>query len=201
MLFRSRSNAPEVFIPYTITGAFERGILVRTQRAPAALLNSVRKEIWGVDRGVALTMTGTLNDYLKQFSYAEPRFSLVVLGIFAAVGLALVAMGVFSVIAYAVSQQTHEIGIRMALGATRSNVLKMVAVTGLRLIAVGIVLGLIASYFAIRLLANQIWGISRYDPLTLISVVAAMMIVGLAACYFPARRATNVDPLVALRTQ
>ncbi len=190
---------PEVFIPYTVTGAFERGILVRTERAPEALLNSVRREIWAVDRGVALTLTGTLVDYLKQFSYAEPRFSLVVLGIFASVGLLLVAMGVFSVIAYAVSQQTHEIGIRVALGATRGGVLRMVAGTGLRLIVIGIALGLAGSYFAIRLIAAQIWGIPRYDPLTLAAVVVAMLAVGLAACYFPARRAMAVDPIVALR--
>jgi putative ABC transport system permease protein len=190
---------PEVFVPYTVTGAFERGILVRTERAPEALLNSVRREIWAVDRGVALTFTGTLVDYLKQFSYAEPRFSLVVLGIFASVGLLLVAMGVFSVIAYTVSQQTHEIGIRMALGATRGGVLRMVAGTGLRLIVIGIALGLAGSYFAIRLIAAQIWGIPRYDPLTLAAVVGAMLAVGLAACYFPARRAMAVDPIVALR--
>ena len=192
---------PEVFIPYTITGAFERGILVRTQRAPETLLNSVRKEIWNVDRGIALTNTGTLSGFLKQFSYAEPRFSLVVLGIFASVGLVLVAMGIFSVIAYAVSQQTHEIGIRMALGATPGNVLKMVTAVGLRLIAIGVMLGLTASYFAIQLIANQIWGIPTYDPWTLAAVVAAMVIVGLAACYFPARRATTIDPLRALRAQ
>ena len=192
---------PEVFIPYTITGAFERGILVRTERAPEALLNSVRKEIWAVDRGVAITLTGTLTGYLKQFSYAEPRFSLVVLGIFASVGLVLVAMGIFSVIAYTVSQQTHEIGIRMALGATQGRVLKMVAGAGLRLIGAGVVLGLVASYFAVRLIANQIWGIPQDDPLTLGAVVGAMILVGLAACYFPARRATTVDPLSALRIQ
>ena len=190
---------PEVFVPYTITGAFERGILVRTQRAPESILNSVRKEIWNVDRGVAITLTGTLTGYLKQFSYAEPRFSLVILGIFASVGLLLVAMGIFSVIAYAVSQQTHEIGIRMALGATQGTVLKMVTGVGLRLIAAGVILGLAASYFAIRLIANQIWGIPKYDPLTLLAVVGTMLLVGLAACYFPARRATTVDPLVALR--
>ena len=122
---------PEAFIPYTVTGAFERGILVRTQTDPESLLAAVRREIWAVDRGVAITLTGTLNSYLRQFSYAEPRFSLVLLTVFASVGLILVALGVYSVIAYTVARQTREIGIRMALGAGRGDVLRMVSVMGL----------------------------------------------------------------------
>jgi len=190
---------PESFVPYTVTGAFMRGVLVRTSAAPAALLNSVRREIWAVDRNVALTNTGTLAEFLKQFSYAEPRFSLTLLGVFASVGLLLVAIGVYSVIAYTVSRQTHEIGIRMALGAGRADVLRMVASLGLRLVAVGAAIGLAASLGVTRIAANQIWGISPHDPLTLAAVVFVIAIVGFAACYFPARRATRVDPMVALR--
>jgi len=190
---------PEMFIPYTVTGAFFRGILVRTAQDPLSMVKAVKREIWAVDPNVAVTLTGSLADYLKQFSYAEPRFSLILLGVFAGVGLVLVAMGVYSVIAYTVSRQTHEIGIRMALGAASSDVFGMVLKMGLRLIAIGTVVGLLAAFGATRLIASQIWGISPHDPLTLCGVVAVVTLAGLAACYFPARRATRVDPMVALR--
>ena len=190
---------PEVWVPYTVTGAFERGILIRTSKDPLPMLNSVRREIWAVDRNVALTLTGTLKDFLKSFSYAQPRFSLILLGVFAGVGLVLVAIGIYSVVAYTVSRQTHEIGIRMALGAGYADVLRMVMRMGLRLIGLGTIAGLAASFGVTRLLASQLWGISPYDPFTLCSVVAVVAISGLAACYFPARRATRVDPMVALR--
>ena len=190
---------PEMFIPYTVTGAFERGILVRTSKDPLPMLNAVRREIWAVDRSVALTLTGSLQDYLKSFSYAEPRFSLILLGIFAGVGLALVAIGVYSIMAYTVSRQTHEIGIRMALGAGRADVLGMVLLMGLRLIGAGVAVGLLASVAVARIIASQIWGVSPHDPMTLCGVVGVVAAAGLIACVFPARRATRVDPMIALR--
>ena len=197
----SNAAGPEAFIPYTVTGAFERGILVRTHGDPEALLSAVRHEIWAVDRGVAITLTGTLTGYLRQFSYSEPRFSLVLLSVFASVGLVLVAVGVYSVIAYTVARQTREIGIRMALGAGRRDVLRMVSVMGLRLIALGAAIGLLASFGATRLIATQLTGVSPHDPITLAGVVVLMGMVGVAACYFPAQKASRVDPLVALRTE
>jgi len=190
---------PEIFIPYTITGAFERGILVRTAGEPLSMMNAVRREIWAVDRGVALTLTGSLQDYLMSFSYSQPRFTLILLGVFAGVGLVLVAIGVYSVIAYTVSRQTHEIGVRMALGAGRADVFQMVLRLGLRLIAVGAAAGLLASFGVTRLIASQLWGVSPNDPVTLGGVILVVVMAGLAACYFPARRATRVDPMVALR--
>jgi predicted permease len=190
---------PEVLIPYTMTGGFERGILVRTAGDPAGLLNSVRKEIWAVDRGVALTNIGTLNEFLRQFTYAEPRFSLILLSVFASVGLVLVAIGVYSVIAYTVSQQIHEIGIRMALGAQRADVLRLILRVTSRLVVAGVVLGLLGSLAVMKVLASQVWGVSPRDPVTLITVVSAMSLAALAASYFPARRAMNVNPIVALR--
>ena len=191
--------SPELFVPYTITGGFERGILVRTQGDPEALLNGVRREIWALDRGVAMTLTGSLTGYLRQFSYAGPRFFLLLLTVFASVGLVLVAIGIYSVIAYTVSRQTHEIGIRMALGASRTSVLGMVALMGLRLVAIGAAIGLLLSFAATRVLAAQLSNISRFDPLTLATVVGLVAVVGLAACYVPARRAMRLDPIAALR--
>jgi putative ABC transport system permease protein len=111
----------------------------------------------------------------------------------------LVAIGVFSVMAYAVSLQTHEIGIRMALGAPTRTVLKMVLGKGLRLIGVGVVLGMVASIALTRLAASMIWGVSPRDPVTFLGVLLVLAIVGTLACLIPSRRATRVDPLVALR--
>jgi putative ABC transport system permease protein len=191
---------PEAFVPHAITGSFERGILVRTSTEPMALLESVKREVWGVDRNVALTMTDSIASSLRRFAYAEPRFSLVVLGIFAGVGLVLVALGVFSVVAYTVSRRTHEIGIRMALGADRGDVLGLVLRTGFRLVGIGIVAGALASLAAARVLANQLFGIPPHDVVTLVSVAGVVALAGLLACYFPARRATRVAPIIALRS-
>lgn len=190
---------PESFMPYSVSGAFERGVLVRTAVEPLSMLLNVRREIWAVDRGVALTFTGTLEGYLQQFSYSQPRFGLILFGVFASIGLALVAIGVFSVMAYSVSLQTHEIGIRMALGAQQSTVLRMILRKGLIIIAFGIILGELASLGLTRLIQSQIWGVSSHDPVTFAAVLAVLIAVGISACLVPARRATRVDPLVALR--
>ena len=190
---------PEMLVPYTVTGAFQRGILVRTTQDPTLLLNSVREQMWAVDPGVAATLTDSLENFLKQFSYSGPRFSLILLGIFAGVGLVLVGLGVYSVTAYTVTRQTHEIGIRMALGAGRLDVLRLVMWMGLELVGLGVIAGLLASMETTRVIASQLWGVTTHDPATLTSVVIVLLAVGCAACYFPARRATRVDPMVALR--
>jgi putative ABC transport system permease protein len=190
---------PEVFIPYTLTGFYERGILVRTAADPLALQNSIRREIWAVDRGVALTLTGTLKGYLKSFSYSGPQFALTILSIFAVIGLMLVAIGAYSVLAYTVSEQTHEIGIRMALGAPERSVFLMVLRMGAVLVSIGLAVGVIASLFLNRFIANQLWGVKPHDPATMVSVAVVIATIGTAACLIPARRATRVDPLVSLR--
>ncbi len=190
---------PEVFIPYTLTGFYERGILVRTAFDPLALQNAIRREIWAVDRGVALTLTGTLKGYLKSFSYSGPQFALTILSVFAVIGLILVAIGTYSVLAYTVSRQTHEIGIRMALGAAKQNVFLMVLRMGAGLIAIGLAVGVVASLLLNRLIASQLWGVEPHDPLTMFSVVLIIAVIGMVACLVPAQRATRVDPVVSLR--
>ena len=190
---------PEMWVPYTITGVYERGILVRTASEPLSMLNAVRQEIWSTDHAVAVTLTGTLEGYISQFSYAGPRFGFFLLGIFAVIGLVLVTIGVYSVLGYTAARRTHEIGIRMALGAERRDVLKLVINMGLRLVILGVAIGLAISLGIAKVLATQLWGVSPYDPATLIAVPLLLLITGLVACWVPARRAARVDPLIALR--
>ena len=192
---------PEAWIPYTVTGSGERGILVRTADDPLAHLEAVRKEIWATDSNVALTLTGTLEGFIGEFTFAGPRFGFLVMSLFAGIGLLLVTIGVYSVIAYAITRQTHEIGIRMAIGAERRDVLRLVMGMGVRLVAVGVGVGLVMSLALARAIASQLWGVSPSDPLTVASVVLLLFATGLLACWVPARRATRVDPVVALRCE
>ena len=195
-----RPAMPQGFIPYSVTGTGkQREIMVKTAVAPLSILPSVRREVWSVDSNVALTDTGSIEGYLQQYGYAEPEFGLIALGAFAGTGLVLVIVGVFSVMAYSVSLQTHEIGVRMALGAQPGDILRMVLTKGLALIVTGIFVGLLASVGLTRFLASQIWGVSATDPWTFAAVSVVILVVGLGACALPSRSATQVDPMVALR--
>jgi putative ABC transport system permease protein len=188
---------PMAFIPPLATGAFI--LQVRTNVAPASMINAVRDQIWAVDRDEIFWILDPLEDFLEQHTYAVPEFGVALSGPLAGIALLLVMVGVFSVMAYSVSLQTQEFGIRMALGAQQRDVLGMVLRRGCGLIAAGIFVGVFASYGLTRFLTSQIWGVSATDPRTFGAVVVLVVGVGLAACYFPARRATQVDPLVALR--
>jgi ABC-type antimicrobial peptide transport system permease subunit len=144
-------------------------------------------------------MTGTMEGYISQFSFAGPRFGFFLMMIFGGIGLVLVTIGVYSMLAYTTTRRTQEIGIRMALGAEGSDVQGMVIRMGLRLVGIGVLLGLIVSVAIGRVIATQLWGVSAYDPWTLVSVPLVLLLTGLVACWLPARRASRVDPLVALR--
>jgi putative ABC transport system permease protein len=191
--------APEAFLPYSISGFGHRVILAKTAVDPKSLLPSVQREIWTVDSNAAVANSGSVKDLLAEEAYARPQFGLIAIGAFAGIGLALVLIGIFGVIAYTVALQTHEIGVRMALGAQRGNVLRMVLWKGLRLISVGILVGVLMSLGLTRFLASQLSGISATDPLTFFAVVIVFLAVGLFASLVPARRAAGTDPLVALR--
>jgi putative ABC transport system permease protein len=190
---------PETWVPYTVTGSAQRGVLVRTAGDPMLMMNAMRQEIWGTDRSVALTFTGTMEDFINSFSYSQPRFGFLLVTVFALVGVILVSIGVYSVIAYTTARRTHEIGIRMALGANGGDVQRLVIRTGLRLVALGIIIGLCVSFVLARLIASQLWGVSAHDPLTLVLVPFLLLIIGVLACWIPARRATHVNPVIALR--
>jgi putative ABC transport system permease protein len=189
----------ETWVPYTVTGSAQRGVLVRTAGDPLLMMNTVRQQIWGTDRSVALTMTGTMEDFINSFSYSQPRFGFLLITVFALVGVILVSIGVYSVIAYTTARRTHEIGIRMALGANGGDVQRLVIRTGLRLVALGIVIGLCVSLFLAKLITSQLWGVSAHDPLTMVVVPLLLLIIGVVACWIPARRATHVSPVIALR--
>jgi predicted permease len=192
-----RPTLPLIFLPYTVRGGFV--FLLKTTVEPASLAHAVQEQVWAVDRNEIILLTTPLEDFLQRFTYATPEFGLLIASPLASISLLLVIVGVFSVMAYTVSLQTHEIGVRMALGAQQGNILNMVLARGARLLAAGILLGLFASYSLTRFLASQIWGVSTRDPWTFSAVAGLVVAVGLAACFLPARRATRVDPLVALR--
>jgi putative ABC transport system permease protein len=190
---------PEVWIPYTVTGSAMRGLLVRTTNDPSAMIKTVAREIWAADPGVAMAEPNTLDYYLDLFTFAQPRFGLWIVGMFAGMGLLLATIGVYSVMAYNTTRRTHEFGLRMALGAAARDVVRMVLGQGLRLLTLGMLIGLGASLALSRIITSQLWGVSPYDPLAFGGVSALLLVIGLLACWVPARRATRVDPMTALR--
>ncbi len=190
---------PEAYAPYTLSSFGGFIVYLRTAGNPNTLSKALDGEVMAMDKTLLPQQTSSMEDALELFEFAKPRFGMQIFGVFAAIGLILVSVGVYSVVSYTVSQQNREIGIRMALGATTGNVRGYVMGSGLRYIGAGVVVGLIAALILMRLIASQIWGISSYDPLTLIGVVCLLTVVGLAACLLPSHRATRVDPLVSLR--
>jgi predicted permease len=190
---------PMAFVPYTIQGG-GRILFLKTKVQPASLMHAVQEQVRTFDRDAIFAPEfGPYKDTFYRLTYSPHEFGLLTFAPLAGIALILVVIGVFSVMAYTVSLQTHEIGVRMALGASQSGILKMILAKGVRLVAPGIVLGLFASYALTRFLVSEIWGVSPIDPWTFASVIALVTIVGLAACFLPARRAAAVDPLVALR--
>jgi putative ABC transport system permease protein len=190
---------PELWVPHTIIQSPLRVLIVRSAQDTAGMMDLVRKQVWATDSGVALAYSYTLEDFISERLYAGPKFGFVVMCVFGCVGLILVSIGVYSVLAYATARKTHEIGIRMALGAKGVDVLGLIIGMGLRLVAVGISIGIAISLVLGRFIGTELVGIHAYDPATLATTTLVLIVTAALACWVPARRAWRVDPVIALR--
>src|SRR5262245_25289619 len=194
------ATRPHIYVPtmqLTYPGAL---LAIRAKGDPASLANTIRLEVAALDRNQALIGVETMEKVISD-SVADRRFQMTLLAIFAAVALILAAIGVYSVMATAVARRTHEMGIRLALGAQPRAVLKLVVGQGMKLALVGVGVGLAAAFGLTRLMKGLLFGVSALDPLTFVAVALLMAVVALIACYIPARRAMRVDPLTALRSE
>ena len=186
---------PEKLMPLAADSV---AVVLRTEGDPTALMGSVRRAVEEIDPREVVYNVQTMEEVVSN-SFAARRLSMMLLGCFAALALALACVGIYGVISYLVGQRTHEIGVRMALGAHRSDVLRLVIGHGARMALIGVTIGVGAALGLTRLMANQLFGVSAHDPLTFAGVAMLLIIVAIAACYIPARRAMRVDPMIALR--
>jgi putative ABC transport system permease protein len=191
---------PQIYIPHQQFAVGTMSLLVRSRMDSGSLTNSLRSAIAEVDKDVPLYRPRLLSDYVSS-SIAQPRFNAVLVGLFAGLALLLAAAGIFGVMSYAVTQRTHEIGIRLALGAQRSQVLRLIFGEGMRLVLLGAAIGIALVFAVARLLNNLLYGIGPTDPVTIISVTILLGLVAFLACWWPAHRASSVDPVIALRNE
>jgi putative ABC transport system permease protein len=191
---------PEMYVPQAQFANAGITLLVRSQLKPENLIAPVKKEIYTLDPQLPITDIKTLDEF-RADSMAVPRFNAFLLGLFAGLALLLTAVGLFGVMSYSVTQRTNEIGIRLALGAQITDVLRLVIGQGMRLVMLGVLIGLAASMALTRLMANLLFEVSTTDPLTFAGVALLLIGVVLLACWIPARRATKVDPIIALRCE
>jgi predicted permease len=198
---------PEVYLAALQNGGFlgEREshasyitLVVRTRGNPAALSAMIKNTVWSLDRNLAISEVLTMDDVVAEAN-AQPRFEMALLGVFASVALMLAAVGIYGVMSYSVARRTHEIGIRISLGASRTDVLRLVVRQGMVLALAGSGAGIIGALLLSRLMTKLLYGVLPTDPVTFTGVAVLLMFVALAANYLPARRATRVDPIVALR--
>jgi putative ABC transport system permease protein len=189
---------PAVYVPYLSASFPTMQLLVRTATDPLSLVDSIRRQAQLMDKNQAIAGFMTLEQFLSGVT-AQPRFSALLFGLFAAVALLLAAVGIYGVVSFSVARRTHEIGIRMALGACPLDVLRLVVMQGMRLVLIGVVLGALGAYALGRVVSSLLFGVSPTDPGTFAAMALLLGVVALLACYLPARRATTVDPMVALR--
>jgi putative ABC transport system permease protein len=175
-------------------------LVVRTSVDPLSLAGAARNVIWSVDKDQPVANIQSM-EHIVADAVARQRFSMLLLAVFAGLALVLAAVGIYGVMSYSVAQQTREIGIRIALGAKRSDVLIMTVKNALKLVGAGLICGLAIAFVLTRVMASLLFGISATDPLTFLSIAVVLLGVALLASYVPALRATRIDPMIALRAQ
>jgi putative ABC transport system permease protein len=193
----------EFYVPYAQerrSFMAPRDLVVRSKRDPAVIAAAVRNAVWSVDKDQPVSNVRTL-DQVFAAAISQERFQALMLGLFAALALLLACVGLYGVISYAVVQRTHEIGVRMALGAQPLDVLRLVIRQGMTLTLAGLVVGIVAGTLVTRVLSDLLFGVTPRDPLTFAGVPVLLLVVAFFACYIPARRATRIDPLTALRVE
>lgn len=200
--FFQNEPQPAVLVPYTLLVPPDRTVAVRSQNDPKSLMNALRAQVREMDSEQPLNGPFTFAEILGRRS-AQPRFTMALFSLFAALGLALALAGIYSVLSYLVSMRTREIGMRMALGAQQTDIIRMILGMGGRLVGVGIVIGVFASFATARLLRSQVelFRVSTADPVSFLGVAVLLGVVAAAACFIPARRASKVDPMIALRNE
>jgi putative ABC transport system permease protein len=190
----------EVYVPYAQEPSRDVFLVTRSDSTSDALVQALRGEVSAVDPSVPVFKIKPLQQYIDERLFAK-RVAVYSLAIGAFIALLLAAVGIYSVVAYSVTQRTHEIGLRLALGASRSDILRLIVGSGLRLVLTGAAIGLVGALLLTQLLSGLLFGVSARDPLTLVAIVSILTVVALLACYLPARRAMKLDPLNALRYQ
>jgi putative ABC transport system permease protein len=194
----AQADAPKLYLDLYQDVAKHLTIFLRGHLDVAAIPDAVRTQVQAIDPTLPVFGAQTLNETVSD-SLAQRRFSMEIVGLFALTALLLAALGIYGVISYLVNERSHEIGIRLALGAARTNILQMVLGQGLRLALTGAAVGLVAALVVSRLIASLLYGVRPTDPLTFAGVAILFLAVAVLACYLPARRATRIDPMVALR--
>ena len=194
----SKDVREQVYAPHRQDSLRGMDMVVRAAGDPTALANLLRQEVHAMDKDLPVHNLRPLTDYVSD-AMAQARFTLILIGIFGAIALLLTSVGLYGVISYTVSQRTHEIGIRMALGAQPRDIFRLVVGQGMVLTLIGVGVGLVGAFALTRFLSSMLFGVSATDPVTFAGVALLLAAVALLACYLPARRATRVDPLVALR--
>jgi putative ABC transport system permease protein len=190
----------ESWLPHAQTQPRRMEVVLRAAGDPLALSQAVREAVWSLDRDLPIPKMETVERILSE-NVAQRRLNMLLLGLFALVALILATVGIYGVMSYAVTQRTNEIGIRMAMGAQTSDVIRLVLKQGMKLALAGVAIGLVATFALTRLMASLLFGVSATDPITFAAIAALLTGVALLACFIPARRATKVDPMVALRCE